>query len=89
MAQAAMKLQLYKDELALLIKYHRDVERVGRSGGFQGLTRLVYNNTNIETGEMELSDDQLGRCLRYMISYGAGGFQDSFLRPVFRRLLKL
>ena len=83
-----MKIQLNKDELAVLMKYHEAVQRVGRSGGFQGLTKLIHRQTS-ESGEMELTDEELGRCVRYMISYGPGGFQDSFLRRVFRRVLRL
>lgn len=84
-----MKIQLNANELAVLIKYRHDVERVGRSGGFQGLTKLIFACTDTDTGEIDLTDEQLGKCIRYMISYGHGGFQDSFLRPVFRRVLKL
>lgn len=83
-----MKIQLNKDELATLTRYYEAVKRVGRSGGFQGLTKLVYQKTSL-SGEMELTDEELGRCVRYMISYGPGGFQDSFLRRVFRRVLRL
>jgi len=83
-----MKIQLNKEEQEILIKYYKAVLRVGRSGGFQGLTKLIYRKTS-KSGEMELTDEELGRCVRYMISYGPGGFQDSFLRRVFRRVLRL
>ena len=83
-----MKIQLNKDELELLNKYYKAVLRVGRSGGFQGLTKMIYQRTS-QSGEMELTDEELGRCVRYIISYGPGGFQDSFLRRVFRRVLRL
>ena len=83
-----MKIQLSDTEREILKKYYDAVIRVGRSGGFQGLTIMIYEATNA-TGELELTDAQLGRVVRYIISYGPGGFQDSFLRRVFRRVLRL
>jgi len=84
--RGSMTVTLNKEELAVLIDYGM---RPNRSGGFQGLTKALYERVNKVTGELEITDELLGRSMRYMISYGRGGFQDSFLRPVFRRLLKL
>ena len=82
----ASKIKLNADELTILFGYGK---RANGSGGFQYLTRLLCARINRSTGELNLTDKQLGRCVRYMLSYGRGGFQDSFLRPVFRRVLKL
>jgi hypothetical protein len=80
------KIKINAEELAILFDYG---VRSNGSGGFQYLTRLLCALVNKATGELDLTDKQLGRCVRYMINYGRGGFQDSFLRPVFRRVLKL
>lgn len=82
----AMTIILNKEELAILMDYGR---RPNRSGGFQGLTKKLYDRVNKITGELELDDVLLGRIMRYAKNYRQGGFQDSFLRPVFRRTLKL
>lgn len=81
-----MKIKLNQQELAKLIDYG---SRSNGSGGFQGLTRALYNKVNKETGELDLDDVLLARVMRYAKNYRQGGFQDSFLRPVFRRTLKL
>lgn len=81
-----MKIQLNKEELAILIDYG---SRANKSGGFQNLTRALFQRVNKQTGELELDDVLLARVMRYATHYRQGGFQDSFLRPVFRRTLKL
>ena len=80
------KIRLNERELATLIDYGR---RANGTGGFQGLTRKLYDRVNKITGELELDDVLLARIIRYATSCRQGGFQDSFLRPVFRRTLNL
>jgi len=81
-----MKVTLNREELAILIDYG---SRANKSGGFQNLARTLYNRVNKMNGELELDDVLLARIMRYSKNYRQGGFQDSFLRPVFRRTLKL
>ena len=81
-----MKVILNREELAILIDYG---SRANKSGGFQNLARALYHRVNKVSGELELDDVLLARIMRYSKNYRQGGFQDSFLRPVFRRTLKL
>ena len=81
-----MTIQLNKDELAVLIRFGT---RAYFTGGFQNLVKALYSRVNKVTGEIELEPVILERLLRYSKKYGRGGFQDTFLRPVFRRSLKL
>jgi hypothetical protein len=81
-----MKIKLNEKELAILLDYGR---RANKSGGFQNLARTLYNRVDAITGELELDDVLLARIVRYSKNYRHGGFQDTFLRPVFRRTLNL
>lgn len=81
-----MKIQLNKNELAVLVDYGT---RRNGSGGFQSLTKALYNRVNKVTGDIELDPVLLERVMRYAKKYRQGGFQDTFLRPVFGRSLRL
>jgi hypothetical protein len=80
------KIQLNKYELAILIDYG---VRRNTTGGFQSLVKALYNRVNKVTGELELDAVLLERIKRYATKYKQGGFQDSFLKPVFGRTLNL
>jgi hypothetical protein len=81
-----MKIKLNQHELAILIDYG---SRSNGTGGFQGLTKALYNRVNKSTGELDLDEKLKERIFRYSTRYRKGGFQDSFLRPVFARTLGL
>jgi hypothetical protein len=81
-----MKIELSDTELAVLCDYGT---RTNGTGGFQGLAKALYARMNKDTRELDIDDTLLGRSVRYTISYGRGGFQDSFLRPLLRRSMRL
>lgn len=72
--------RLNRDEMAEL-----DIRLAG-DGGFQTLLRRLQVNLDRETGEITLSDADVGRIKRYIVGYGQGGFQDRLARA-FRRVL--
>jgi hypothetical protein len=79
-----MKIILNKAELAVLVDYG---QRRNLTGGFQILTKTLYTRVAPASGELELNEVLAERIVRYMTEYKQGGFQDSFLQPVFRRHL--
>jgi hypothetical protein len=82
------RVKLNAEELAVLIDYGTRTYK--DPGGFQYLIKALYARLDRGTGELDLDDNLLlGRAIRYAICYGPGGFQDSFLRPLFRRTLTL
>jgi hypothetical protein len=83
-----IEIELTPTELAVLVKYGTRPS-LKKSGGFQGLIKALYIHTDTATGVMLLDDALLGKAVRYAISYGPGGFQDSFLRPLLRRTCQL
>lgn len=83
-----MKIELSDTEWIVLLDYGTRPS-LNRSGGFQGLIKALYARTDKARGIMDLDDATLGKAVRCAISYGHGGFQDTFLRPLLRRTLRL
>jgi hypothetical protein len=73
-------------ELAVLIDFGG---RRNLTGGFESLVKQLAALVDKATGRLELEDALLGRTIRYAVKYGTGGFQDTCLRPVLRRALRL
>ncbi len=61
-----------------------NIPAVGQ-GGFQTLIRSLQKQLDPATGEMDLTDAQVGKLVRYM-SYKPGGFEGR-LASALRRLL--
>jgi hypothetical protein len=90
-----MKYQLNKDELAV---FHDKAPHYaypkGRGGGYQIVARKLLEVVTV-TGQVDLGvrmkngDILENRIRQYATHYRQGGFQDTFLRPVFRRVLNL
>lgn len=80
------RIKLTEKELAVLLDY--GTRKYKHPGGFQYLVKAIFARLNQETGELDLSDNALlGRAVHHAVSYGPGGFQDTFLRPLLRRTL--
>ena len=87
-----LKITLNEKELEKLVEYG---VRAGRArcagkacGGFQNLARTLHGLVDKCTGELVLDDILIARIIKYSENYKRGGFQDSFLRPVFGRFFE-
>lgn len=60
--------QLEQDEIQILTR------EINGQGGFQTLLRELEENLIAANGKLELSDELLGKTIRYL-TYGGGGFQ--------------
>jgi len=86
-----MKYQLNQDEQTIFTyKAAHYAYPKGRGGGYQYLARALIKRYNKTTGEIDLDEAIIERIWKYTRpKYGSGGFQDTFLVPVFRRILKM
>jgi hypothetical protein len=74
-------------ELALVRDYGT---RRNLTGGFETLAKVIYAHTNNLTGKCELTEPMILRIRHYTNpDYRQGGYQDTCLRPAFRRHLNL
>jgi hypothetical protein len=62
------------------------------TGGHQALHKSLVAELDLHKNKVTLTDEELGRLIRYMTSYGTGGFQgrlrSAFIRPL-RELLQI
>lgn len=63
-----MEVQLTREDLELLMR------PVAGQGGWQSLLRKLQKQINGNT--LTLTEDDSRRILRYILSYGSGGWQD-------------
>lgn len=63
-----MEVQLSQDDLELLLR------PVAGQGGWQSLLRKLQKQIKDDT--LTLTEDDSRRILRYILSYGSGGWQD-------------
>lgn len=63
-----MEVQLSKEDLELLMR------PVAGQGGWQSLLRKLQKQ--IKGNSLTLTEDDSRRILRYILSYGSGGWQD-------------
>ena len=58
---------------------------INGQGGLQSFGRQLQRQLNQQTGEISLTDSQIGRIVRHL-TYGPGGFEsrlrDAFARPI-------
>jgi hypothetical protein len=78
-----MKVVLNSDEFDELLK--QDPETAS-DGGFQGLLVKLQQKVDSDTGELELTADDLRRIPMYAFDYNNGGWENR-LRRAFGRVL--
>ena len=76
-----IRIKLNRTELAELFK--QDPAQKHR-GGFQSFLVSIQNNTNKNTGMLELTEKQLDRIMKYKSDHKKGGYQSRF-KKIFGR----
>jgi hypothetical protein len=67
-----MIVQLLPSEIEILCKQDPSSRN---DGGFQNYLVQLRKRLNISTGEIDLTEDDLERILRYAFDYGNGGWE--------------
>jgi hypothetical protein len=78
-----MKVKLVVGELKEL---NRQAPMSAQGGGFQNFIVQLQYRTDEDTGELELSSEDLERIQRYAFGYKGGGWQNRLLK-IFGRTL--
>ena len=78
-----MKIQLNSEEIAILNKQDPST---AANGGFQSLMVRLQNGVNIQTGEIDISSEDLTRLPQYAFDYANGGWQGRLV-SIFGRAL--